>query len=57
MVHFKGDWKKKHFFNDVYAATIQLFIENQVPNLGFFVVDINSVIFEYKSRHISAALV
>lgn len=57
MVNFKGDWKKKYFFNYVYTVTIQLVIENQVQNLGFFFVDKNSVITEYKSRHILLALV
>lgn len=57
MVNFKGDWKKKYFFNYIYTVTIQLVIENQVPHLAFFFVDKSPVIFEYKSRHISVALV
>jgi len=57
MVNFKGDWKKTHFFNYVYIVMIQLVIKKQVPNVGFFFVDKNSAMCEYKSRHILVALV
>lgn len=56
MVNFKGSWGKNTFFNYVYTEKIQLVIENQVRNLGFSFVNKKSVISEYKSRHISDAL-